>query len=267
MSFDLRRRSLLKYFLSLAAGVLGAGDLAMAQQPQAQAFEPYVGQGGKDVIWVPTPQALVDKMLDMADVRPDDYVIDLGSGDGRMVITAANRGARALGIEYEPEMVELSRKNAMLARVADRAEFVKADLFEADLSRATVVTMFLLPAINLKLRPTILGLKPGTRIVSNTFAMGDWEADEKVTLDQRTGCEATYCTALLWIVPAQVAGVHRTAQGELTLEQEFQKVSGTLRTGHNAIPVQGRVRGHDIVLRVAGREVRGKVNGRRIELP
>jgi hypothetical protein len=248
--------------------LLGASSAGFAQQPETQAkpFEPSVGQAGKDVIWVPTPQALVNKMLDMAKVTPNDYLIDLGSGDGRTVITAAKRGARALGIEYEPEMVELSRGNAKREGVENRAEFVKADLFESDLSRATVITMFLLPAINLKLRPTLLKLAPGTRIVSNTFTMGEWEPDEKVTLDQRTGCDASYCTALLWIVPAQVAGTHKTARGELTLKQEFQQVSGTLRTGSKTIPVEGKVTGRELVLRGGGQELRATVNGKRIEL-
>ena len=142
----------------------------------AQEFQPQVGQDGKDVIWVPTPQGLVDKMLDMAKVTPKDYVIDLGSGDGRTVITAAKRGSKALGIEYNPDMVELSKQNAAKEGVSDKASFVKADLFESDFSQAQVITMFLLSSINLKLRPKILDLKPGTRIVSNTFDMERLEA-------------------------------------------------------------------------------------------
>ena len=149
------------------------------------------GQAGKDVVWVPTPQALVDKMLDMAKVTPKDFVMDLGSGDGRTVITAAKRGARAMGIEYNPDMVALSEKNAAEAGVTDKATFVKADLFETDFSKATVVTMFLLPSINLKLRPKILDMKPGTRVVSNTFDMEDWEADE--TRVGRRDC-TSWCT-------------------------------------------------------------------------
>jgi SAM-dependent methyltransferase len=248
--------------------LLGASGAGLAQTPETKAntYEPSVGQAGKDVVWVPTPQALVNKMLDMAKVTPKDYVIDLGSGDGRTVITAAKRGARALGIEYEPEMVELSRQNAKKEGVANRAEFMKADLFESDLSKATVITMFLLPAINMKLRPTLLSLEPGTRIVSNTFTMGEWEPDEKVTLDKRTGCDASYCTALLWIVPAQVAGTHKTGRGELTLKQEFQQVSGTLHADGKTTPVEGKVIGRQIVLKAGGRELRGKVNGNRVEL-
>ena len=128
---------------------------------------------------MPTSQALVDKMLDMAKVTPQDFVIDLGSGDGRTVITAAKRGARAMGIEYNPDMVELSKRNAAAAGLSeDKAKFMKADLFETDFTQATVITMFLLPSINLKLRPKILDMKPGTRVVSNTFTMEDWEPDE-----------------------------------------------------------------------------------------
>ena len=142
---------------------------AAAATAQKGTFAPEVGQPGKDVVWVPTSQALVDRMLDMAKVTAKDFVIDLGSGDGRTVITAAKRGARALGIEYNPDMVELSKQNAAREGIGARAQFIKADLFETDFSQATVITMFLLPDINLKLRPRILALRPGTRIVSNSF--------------------------------------------------------------------------------------------------
>ena len=210
------RRAAFALFLALCAGA------ALAQ--------PQVGQKGKDVVWVPTPQALVDKMLDMAKVTARDYVIDLGSGDGRTVITAAKRGARAVGIEYNPEMVELSKRNAEREGVAGRARFVKADLFESDFSKATVITMFLLPDINLKLRPKILDLKPGTRVVSNTFDMGEWKADETATVGEDRDCTGSWCTALLWIVPAKVAGRwQRQVEGgepyELTLRQADQVVS------------------------------------------
>src|SRR5512139_935863 len=163
------RRSL----TALALSAIAAGVLVQAQV--AQQFKPEVGQHGKDVVWVPTAQPVVEKMLDMAKVTPQDYLIDLGSGDGRTVIAAAKRGAHALGIEYNPDMVELSRQNAEAEGVSGRATFVKADLFESDFSKATVITMFLLPELNLRLRPTLLGLKPGTRIVSNTFTMEDWQ--------------------------------------------------------------------------------------------
>src|SRR6266542_459807 len=169
----------------------------------AKEYQPEVGQAGKDVVWVPTPQALVDKMLEMAKVTPKDYVIDLGSGDGRTVITAAKHGSKALGVEYNPDMVELSKRNAAKEGVTDKASFMKADLFESDFSQAQVITMFLLPSINIKLRPKLLDLKPGTRIVSNSFTMEDWEADQTETI---TGECSSWCTALLWIVPAKVEG-------------------------------------------------------------
>jgi len=236
---------------------------APAATPDAT-YKPSVGQEGKDVVWVPTPQVLVDKMLDMAKMTSNDYVIDLGSGDGRTVITAAKRGARALGIEYNPDMVELSKRNAKQEGVAGRAEFVKQDLFTADLSKATVITMFLLPDINLKLRPTLLKLKPGTRLVSNSFTMGDWNADETVTLDKAAGCETSWCTALLWIVPAPVAGTHKIPQGELTLKQQYQMLTGTLKTQGRSVPVEGRVRGNDVELTVDGKPLRARVDGKRL---
>jgi len=224
------------------------------------------GQPGKDVMWLPTPQALVDKMLDMAKVTPSDYVMDLGSGDGRTVITAAKRGARALGVEYDPDMVELSRRNAEKEGVAGKAEFVKADLFETDFSRATVITMFLLPEINLRLRPKILALKPGTRIVSNSFGMGDWQADETATLTAADGCTAYYCTAHLWIVPVRAAGTYKTPRGELVLRQEFQMLSGALNSGGKTFAVEGRVRGEDITFTTEGRAYRARMNGGNLEL-
>ena len=248
---------------SLLVAFFSTGAFAQAPAP---AYTPEVGQEGKDVVWVPTPQALVDKMLDMAKVTAKDTVYDLGSGDGRTVITAAKRGARAYGIEYNPDMVALSQRNAEKAGMSSRATFTKADLFETDLSKATVITMFLLPDINLKLRPKILALKPGTRVVSNTFTMGEWEADQKETLDSDRGCSSSWCTALLWIVPAQVEGTHKLAQGELTLKQEFQKLSGTFNTGGKALPLSGRVRGNDVSFAAGGREYRGHVKGSTLEL-
>ena len=250
------RCSLLALSLFLWAG----GALAQAQ-PTPSTYEPSVGQEGKDVIWVPTPQALVDKMLNMAKVAPNDYVIDLGSGDGRTVITAAKRGVQALGIEYNPDMVELSKRSAQKEGVSDRAKFVKADLFASDFSKATVITMFLLPDINLKLRPKILDLKPGTRIVSNTFTMGDWSSDGSVTADQSEGCQS-YCVAYLWIVPAKVGGTWRFPQGELTLKQEFQMLSGQLRTAGKVTPItNGRVSGDQLTFVAGGVDYSGRVNG------
>ena len=229
---------------------------ATTQKPAApKPYEPQVGQSGKDVVWVPTPQALVDKMLDMAKVTPQDFVIDLGSGDGRTVITAAKRGARAMGIEYNPDMVELSKRSAAAAAVSDKATFVQADLFESDFSKATVVTMFLLPSINMKLRPKILDMKPGTRIVANSFNMEDWEADETQTITDNC---TSWCTALLWIVPAKVEGSWQTPQGELKLTQQFQNVSGSLNA--QAIS-EGKLRGDEITFKAGGTTYTGKVEG------
>jgi precorrin-6B methylase 2 len=247
------RHSLLTFLLSLVA-VAAFAQATATQKP----FEPQVGQAGKDVVWVPTSQTLVDKMLDMAKVTPQDYVMDLGSGDGRTVITAAKRGARAMGIEYNPDMVELSRKNALAANVGERATFVKADLFETDFSQATVVTMFLLPQINMKLRPKILDMKPGTRVVSNTFTMEDWEADETQTVGAE--CQ-TWCTALFWLVPAKVGGTWKMPQGELTLTQKFQMITGTL----GSTQVTGKLKGAEIEFTGGGNTYTGRVNGNTIQ--
>ena len=248
--------------LALCLSVIAATVFAQAQ-PAKEPFQPQGGQEGKDVIWVPTPQALVDKMLDMAKVTPKDYVIDLGSGDGRTVITAAKRGARALGIEYNPDMVELSKRNAAKEGVSDKANFVKADLFESDFTQATAITMFLLPEINLRLRPKILDLKPGTRIVSNSFTMGEWKADEEATVDK--DC-ISYCTALLWIVPAKAGGAWQLPQGELALKQEFQMLSGMLKSGSNTTPItNGRLLGDQITFSAGGAEYTGRVSGNAME--
>jgi methyltransferase family protein len=230
--------------------------VATAQTAATQApFEPKVGQAGKDVVWVPTPQALVDKMLDMAKVTPQDYLIDLGSGDGRTVITAAKRGLRALGIEYNPDMVELAKRNAAEANVSDKATFVKADIFESDFSKATVITLFLLPQLNLKLRPTLLNLAPGTRIVSNSFTMEDWQPDETATVTE--GC-TTWCTALFWVVPAKVEGTWRLGDKDLVLTQQFQKVSGSLG---GAPLTGGSLRGDEITFSVGTAKYTGRVAG------
>jgi precorrin-6B methylase 2 len=230
---------------------------ALAQtQPPAKPFEPTVGQAGKDVVWVPTPQPLVEKMLDLAKLTPQDFHMDLGSGDGRTVITAAKRGARSVGIEYNPDMVALSQKNAADAGVTARAQFRQADLFETDFSEANVVTLFLLPSINMKLRPKILEMKPGTRIVANTFTMEDWQADQTETV---TGDCVSWCTALLWIVPAKVEGTWQLGNETLTLKQNFQMLEGTL--GSRAI-TDAKMTGEEVAFTVGGgQRYTGKVNG------
>ncbi len=246
--------------LTLAAALVSASMSFAQAQAGAKPFEPQVGQQGKDVVWVPTPQALVDKMLDMAKVTAQDFVMDLGSGDGRTVITAAKRGATAIGIEYNPDMVELSKKNAAAAGVSTtKASFMKADLFETDLTKATVITMFLLPQINMKLRPIILNLKPGTRVVSNTFTMEDWVPDETYVITEDS-C-TNWCTALLWIVPAKVDGNWQVGQGVLSLKQEFQKLTGTFKSGSNSVLIDGKMLGEEISFRAGGVEYKGRVNG------
>jgi SAM-dependent methyltransferase len=239
---------------SALASLLFTACVGALAQTQTQTYEPTVGQEGKDVVWVPTPQALVDKMLDAAKVTANDYVVDLGSGDGRTVITAAKRGAKALGIEYNPDMVELSKRNAEKAGVSAKATFVKADLFETDFSKAQVITMFLLPSINMRLRPTILKMKPGTRIVSNTFTMEDWMPDQTETIG---GDCVSWCTALLWIVPAQVQGTWQLGANTLTLQQNFQMLTGSLGT----TKLTGRLKGDEITLTSDAMKYVGKVEG------
>lgn len=220
-------------------------------------FVPEVGQHGKDVVWVPTPPELVNTMLKMAKVTPEDFVIDLGSGDGRTVIAAAKLGAHALGIEYNPDMVELSKNNAIKEGVSDKTEFLNKDLYECDLSKATVITMFLLPEINLKLRPRLLDLKPGTRIVSNTFSMSDWEADYEVTTEENWN---SWNNALLWIVPAKVEGTWKFPNGEIIFTQKFQMLQGTFKNGTKTSPIQdGRLRGNEITFKINGDIYSGQV--------
>ena len=223
---------------------------------------PTLGQEGRDVEWVPTPDALVETMLAMARVTPEDFVVDLGSGDGRTVIEAARLGARALGVEYDAGLVALSRERASAAGVGDRARFIQADLFEADLTRASVVTLFLLPDLNLELRPRLLQLAPGTRIVSNTWDMGDWAADETIVLDPCPG----FCTALLWVVPARVGGDWTTSDGSLALTQRYQTVSGVLRRAGERFAVEaGRLAGAELTFRAGGARYRGLVSAAGIE--
>lgn len=222
-------------------------------------FTPHVGQAGKDVIWVPTPTELVNKMLEIAGVNDKDFLIDLGSGDGRMVIAAAKLGARALGIEFNPDMIEISRKKAEDEGVSTNTNFVRADFFEYDLSQATVITMFLLPEINLKLRPRLLALKPGTRIVSNTFTMGDWEPDYEATTE---GNMNSWYTALMWIIPVKVEGKWNLGPGILTLHQEYQIVYGSLTVdSKTSVVTEGRLDGELITFSVDGCRYSGKVTG------
>jgi len=266
----LDRRSVMQ--LALAASLSLGAVAAQAQTKPADAFTPQVGQAGKDVIWVPTPDALVNRMLKMAQVTPEDVVVDLGSGDGKIVIAAARDfKARSLGVEFNPDMVTLSRRNAQAAGVAERARFEQGDIFTFDYSNATVVTMYLLPGLNLKLRPTLLKMKPGTRLVTHQFTMGSWEPDDTTTVENRPG--------YLWIVPAAVGGswqmtgqeTRGTHQSQLSLTQAFQQVTGTWR----GTSMDGKLRS----VRISGdllsfdmmdpngvlRSYVGRVNGARIE--
>ena len=209
-------------------------------------YKPQVGQAGKDVVWVPTPDELVSRMLTMAKVTPKDYVVDLGAGDGKIAIAAGKKfGATALGIEYNPEMARLAQCYVQAEGVTDKVKIVQGDIFKEDFSKATVVTMYLLPELNMRLRPTILAMKPGTRVTSHQFSMGDWEADETAEIDYRT--------AYLWIVPARVEGdwTFREDGGKTTfsvaMTQKFQRVSGEAGMGGNRNPLVGAtLRGEEI---------------------
>ena len=235
---------------------------AHAQQAQ-EPFKPTVGQAGKDVVWVPTPESLVQKMLDMAAVTPQDVVMDLGSGDGRMIIAAAKRGATAIGVEYNADMVALSRRSAEEAGVADKATFIQGDMYTADISKASVMALFLLTTNLDKLAPRFLELKPGTRLVLNTFGISGWTPD--VTERIEDDC-TSWCTAMLYIVPAKVEGTWKTADGELTLDQDFQMVKGTLVSNGKSIAVEnGRLKGEEITFSAEGVEYAGRVNGTTIE--
>jgi SAM-dependent methyltransferase len=252
----------------LALSLAIAAMPATAQQRAEGEFQPSVGQAGKDVIWVPTPPELIEKLFQMAALTASDFVIDLGSGDGRIAIMAAKKyGARAMGIEYNPDMVALSNRAAQREGVADKVKFVKADIFESDFSQATIITMYLLPDLNLKLRPKILEMKPGTRVASHQFTMGEWQPDESANIDNRQ--------ALFWIVPAKVGGAWNVrlnggAASELNLKQSFQMIEGTLKVGANTLALlDAKLRGDQISFKVTqggtSREYTGRVSGNGIE--
>jgi hypothetical protein len=259
-----------RWLAALAASLLVFA--ACAQPKDSGSFEPQVGQAGKDVIWVPTPDEVVERMLQMAQVTPKDMVMDLGAGDGKIAIAAAKKfGARAIGIEYNPDMVKHANANAQAAGVAGdgpgRATIRHGDIFQTDFSKATVITLYLLPALNMKLRPQLLAMRPGTRVVSHSFTMEDWEADEVSSIDGRR--------AYFWLVPANVMGNWTLEAGnervELSLDQTFQKVSGTAAFGAVQAGLRDpRLRGAAINFAyVDGSGVRrdfmGRVEGKRME--
>ncbi|AMY08279.1 arsenite S-adenosylmethyltransferase [Luteitalea pratensis] len=234
---------------------------ATAIAQATQQFDPQFALPGKDVVWVPTPAAMVEVMLDLARVTPQDVVVDLGSGDGRMVISAARRGARARGVEYNPEMVRLSKRRAIEAGVQDRVTFVEGDMFEADIADATVMVVFLLAETMQRLQPRILALRPGTRIVSNTFGFPEWPADDRVT---RPDCDA-WCTAQSWVVPAQVGGDWQVKGGPtLRLDQHFQKVTGLIVGPAGSTIQGGTVSGPELAFAVGDASVVARLDGDRL---
>jgi SAM-dependent methyltransferase len=222
--------------------VLTSVQPALAQSAD---YQPLPGQAGKDVVWIPTPGHVATEMLDLAKITASDYVIDLGSGDGRLVIEAAKRGARAHGVEFNPDLVELSRRNALAAGVAERATFTHGDMFEADISKATALPLFLIPTNLEKLAPKFLKLAPGARIVSNTYEIGGgWQPDE--TLHARP-C-LSWCVAHLYIVPANAAGAWQLEDGsQFLFEQHYQQVYGSYQIGDIAVAIDdGLLKGHEL---------------------
>ena len=221
-----------------ATAALTLGLLMGCATPQGADYQPQRGQSGKDVIWIPTSPELVTRMLNMAKVTSQDIVYDLGAGDGIIAITAAKQfGARAYGIEYNPQMALHAQNNVRAAGVADKVSIRQGDIFEEKFDEATVVTMYLLPHLNLKLRPILLKMKPGTRIVSHAFDMNEWEADEKVSHE--------YAQAFMWVVPSPVEGtwtlqeVDSKAQVQLNIEQSFQRIGGSITERGRKTPLLG----------------------------
>jgi len=263
-------RAIPKGILSaLAAAILAAAPAAYAQQKD---FKPHVGQQGKDVVWVPTPDEVVERMLNMAQTKPEDYVIDLGAGDGKIAIAAAKKfGARSLGIEYNPDMAALAQRNAQAAGVQGKAQINQGDIFVTDFTQATVLTMYLLPSLNMKLRPQILAMRPGTRVVTHAFNMEDWEADESSDVDGRR--------VYLWVVPANVAGrwaLELSGSGgseklSINLDQKFQKIEGVAYLGSTLAGLrEPRLSGFRISFayvdnRAVRRDFSGRVTGSTME--
>jgi len=244
-------------------------NLAFASTTSAPAeYKPQVGQEGKDVIWVPTPEGLIDKMLAAAKVNDKDTLFDLGSGDGIIAITAARKyGAKSVGIEYNPDMAQFARRKVAEAGLTDKVKIITGDIFQEDFSSATVVTLYLMPHLNMKLRPILLKMKPGTRVVSNTFTMGDWEPDETV-FDQ-------HWKGFFWVVPAQIEGawVMTGMEGgplRLNLSQFFQNIGGTLTRGGQTLALVGaKLRGDEVKFQfiTPDRKVHafsGRLEGRRL---
>jgi SAM-dependent methyltransferase len=225
----------------------------------ATEYKPKIGQAGRDVVWVPTPRVLVHRLLDMAGARRGDFLVDIGSGDGRTVIAAAKRGIRAHGIEYNADLISLARAAARADGLCAIATFERADIFQATIPDASVVTLFLLPALNLKLRPILLDMKPGTRIVSNMFGMGDWQADDEITAE---GDCTSWSSAYKWVVPAKVSGAWMLRDWKLELTQSFQMLSGEFEHGGSSWPIsEGKVEGNRIRFVAGKRSYIGEAGG------
>lgn len=250
--------------LAVPATLLAQTTPAPQAAPPAakEEYTPVSGQAGKDVVWVPSPVETVQLMLDIAKLTPEDFVVDLGSGDGRNIILAAKRGARGLGVEYNPELVELSKRNAAREGVAHLAQFVQGDMFEADFSKATVLALFLLPDNLRKLEPKFLKLAPGTRIVANTFGIDGWTTDKEENIGN--DCKA-WCKVLLYTVPAPVAGVWRTGAERFELSQRAQVITGVRTQKRESKPIEGKVEGNQVRFSVAGASYSGVLKGDRIE--
>lgn len=239
------RRLFLTFSFSLLIAVCASAQTA-------KPFEPVSGQAGKDVVWVPSPPDMVNLMMRMAKVGPSDFVIDLGSGDGRNIIAAAKLGANALGVEYNPDMVELSRRLAKEAGVPDKAQFVQGDMYQYDISKATVMALFLLPVNMNKLAPKFFNLAPGSRIVANTFGIDGWQPDFRETLPSTSECES-WCESLLWIVPAKVEGTWAMGDATIVLKQTYQFVEGTMTRDGKSFPMtNGKLLGNELTFTGAG---------------
>lgn len=257
----LSRRAALVFVSTL----LAAGCASAQTDPS---YKPSRGQSGKDVIWIPTPPELVEKMLTMAKVTPQDKVFDLGAGDGIIAITAAKKfNANAVGIEFNPNMADFARRQVSAAGVQDKVRIITGDIFQEDFSSADVVTLYLLPDLNLRLRPTLLQMKPGTRVVAHAFDMAEWQPDETAT--------AAGANAFLWIVPAAVQGgwsvtLDGGKSARLNLEQTFQNVGGSITLDGRTLPLLGaKLRGEDLSFQFRGEgqavsSFSGKVSGNRL---
>jgi hypothetical protein len=250
-------------FTLLTGAAFAQTQQAPPTAPAQEGYQPKVGQAGKDAVWVPTSPELVQKMLDLAKLQPSDFVIDLGSGDGRNIIAAAKRGARGRGVEFNQDLVDFSNKLAKSEGVADKATFVQGDMYAADISEATVLALFLLPQNLDKLVDKFLDLKPGSRIVANTFGMTGWKPDVSEQID---GDCSNWCTALLWIVPAKIDGTWTAGQNELKVKQLFQNFSGTLTVNGTPQTIEnGHLRADQVTFTAGGSTYEGRVKGNTIE--